>query len=315
MGKYLTLGEVEKILLIKNSHTVPSYIKKGIIPKIAINKNSNAIDANFLAKKLGVENFEEPFIDQAEARVILGISDKVDIVSFCKRKGINMYRISSIRGVRYLFRESDLAKHTSFQLEFFPFELEEKEKRTFRKLSNNFLSQMISLFESSRTVEIFISYLSGENLEDIGKKYGVGGERVRQILERNLEKLTERFEKMHGWTEAFRGTKYVTMDPKSFVQTVKNLEFENSYLHDKVKEMTIEFGEETQIPLEILEIKISNLDISVRAKNCLHDADVFTLKDLQKYKVSHLRKIRNLGTRSIDEILGVIAEYGLILEK
>ncbi len=54
---------------------------------------------------------------------------------------------------------------------------------------------------------------------------------------------------------------------------------------------------------ELDKVKIDVLDLSVRASNCLKRANIYTLADLTERTEDDLAKIRNLGKKSVDEII------------
>ena len=62
-----------------------------------------------------------------------------------------------------------------------------------------------------------------------------------------------------------------------------------------------------------LETPIEDLDFSVRTFNCLKRANIKTLKDLVNKKQSDFMKIRNLGKKSLKEVLDKIKEMNLTL--
>ena len=62
-----------------------------------------------------------------------------------------------------------------------------------------------------------------------------------------------------------------------------------------------------------LETLIEDLDFSVRTSNCLKRANIKTLKDLVDKKQSDFTKIRNLGKKSLKEVLDKIKDMGLTL--
>ena len=62
-----------------------------------------------------------------------------------------------------------------------------------------------------------------------------------------------------------------------------------------------------------LETSIDDLDFSVRAYNCLKRANIHTLQDLVSKDESEIMKIRNLGKKSLKEVLDKIKELGLDL--
>ena len=78
-----------------------------------------------------------------------------------------------------------------------------------------------------------------------------------------------------------------------------------------VSGMMIEKTEDPKV--KALETSIEDLDFSVRAYNCLKRANVHTLQDLVNKSESDMMKIRNLGKKSLKEVLDKIRDMGLIL--
>ena len=72
--------------------------------------------------------------------------------------------------------------------------------------------------------------------------------------------------------------------------------------------------EKTEDPkVKALETSIEDLDFSVRAYNCLKRAGIHTLQDLVNKSESDMMKIRNLGKKSLKEVLDKIRDMGLVL--
>ena len=62
---------------------------------------------------------------------------------------------------------------------------------------------------------------------------------------------------------------------------------------------------------KLLKTSLTDLDLSVRAYNCLKAADIRTLGDLAALEVSDMMKFRNFGKKSLTELEALIAEKGL----
>jgi DNA-directed RNA polymerase subunit alpha len=60
-----------------------------------------------------------------------------------------------------------------------------------------------------------------------------------------------------------------------------------------------------------LETPIEEVEFSVRAYNCLKRAGIHTVQDLVNKKESEVTKIRNLGKKSLKEVLDKVEELGL----
>ena len=78
-----------------------------------------------------------------------------------------------------------------------------------------------------------------------------------------------------------------------------------------VSGMMIEKTEDPKV--KALETSIEDLDFSVRAYNCLKRAGIHTLQDLVNKSESDMIKIRNLGKKSLKEVLDKIRDMGLVL--
>lgn len=60
-----------------------------------------------------------------------------------------------------------------------------------------------------------------------------------------------------------------------------------------------------------IETSIDDLDFSVRAYNCLKRANILTLKDLVDKSENEMMKIRNLGKKSLKEVMDKVKDMGL----
>jgi DNA-directed RNA polymerase subunit alpha len=81
-----------------------------------------------------------------------------------------------------------------------------------------------------------------------------------------------------------------------------------------IADMTGMMIEKTEDPkVKALETTIEDLDFSVRAYNCLKRANIHTLQDLVNMSESDMMKIRNLGKKSLKEVLDKVRDLGLVL--
>jgi DNA-directed RNA polymerase subunit alpha len=62
---------------------------------------------------------------------------------------------------------------------------------------------------------------------------------------------------------------------------------------------------------KLLKTQLHDLDLSVRAYNCLKAADVKTLADLVQLDISDMMKFRNFGKKSLAELEQLVAEKNL----
>lgn len=64
-----------------------------------------------------------------------------------------------------------------------------------------------------------------------------------------------------------------------------------------------------------LELTIEELDLSVRSFNCLKRANINTVADLTQKTMDDMMKVRNLGRKSLEEVIKKLAELGLSLKE
>jgi DNA-directed RNA polymerase subunit alpha len=88
--------------------------------------------------------------------------------------------------------------------------------------------------------------------------------------------------------------------------TDENITFDNKEekKEDLVDEQTLQLRKVLKTPLE-------DLDLSVRAFNCLKAAKINSLSELVQYEQEDLMKFRNFGQKSLSEIEQVLSERGL----
>ncbi len=64
---------------------------------------------------------------------------------------------------------------------------------------------------------------------------------------------------------------------------------------------------------KVLEMTIEELDLSVRSFNCLKRADINTVEDLINKSEDDMMKVRNLGRKSLEEVVNKLASLGFTL--
>ena len=119
----------------------------------------------------------------------------------------------------------------------------------------------------------------------------------------NYDKLT-----LNVWTngsvkpeEAVARAAKIIIDHFEVITDLHNLTGLESVLADK-EEDTVQ---------KTLETPIEELDLSVRAYNCLKRDAIHTLQDLTSKSESEMMKIRNLGKKSLKEVMDKVKDMGL----
>jgi DNA-directed RNA polymerase subunit alpha len=82
-------------------------------------------------------------------------------------------------------------------------------------------------------------------------------------------------------------------------------------LENEEKAETEEFDETSLHMRQLLKTKLVDMDLSVRALNCLKAADIETLGDLVSYNKNDLLKFRNFGKKSLTELEDLVDNKGL----
>ena len=86
-------------------------------------------------------------------------------------------------------------------------------------------------------------------------------------------------------------------------------------LSDEAKKTEIMVEREETIKEKVLEMTIEELDMSVRSFNCLKRAGIDTVEDLTNRTEEDMIKVRNLGKKSLEEVINKLHSFGLELRK
>jgi len=84
-------------------------------------------------------------------------------------------------------------------------------------------------------------------------------------------------------------------------------------LSDSAKTAEIMIEREEGMKEKMLEMTIEELDLSVRSYNCLKRAGINTVEDLAAKTEEDMMKVRNLGRKSLEEVLNKLTDLGLSL--
>ena len=135
--------------------------------------------------------------------------------------------------------------------------------------------------------------------------YQVEPTRVGQAVD--YDKLT-----LEVWTDGtFSGKEIISLAAK-IMQDHIGL-FVN--LSERIKSMDILVKTEDDKQQQVLKMLIEEMDLSVRSYNCLKRANIHTVEDLTKKTEEDMLKVRNLGRKSLDEVIQKLDSYGLALSK
>ncbi len=135
--------------------------------------------------------------------------------------------------------------------------------------------------------------------------YTVEPTRVGQAVD--YDKLT-----LEVWTDGTLSGKEIISLAAKIMQDHIGL-FVN--LSETIKGIDILVKTEDDRQQQILKMVIEEMDLSVRSYNCLKRANIHTVEDLTKKTQDDMMKVRNLGRKSLEEVINKLASYGFALKE
>lgn len=137
-------------------------------------------------------------------------------------------------------------------------------------------------------------------------KYTVDATRVGQMTD--FDKLT-----LEIWTDG-------TISPDEALKEAAVILKHHIDVFDKVNEQEIEFetvgkevSEEQNRLRKLLNMSVNEIELSVRAANCLNNANITTVGELAMKSEQEMLKYRNFGKKSLNEIKSKLEQLGLSL--
>jgi len=135
--------------------------------------------------------------------------------------------------------------------------------------------------------------------------YTVENTRVGQITD--YDKLT-----MYVWTNGvLNAQEAVSLAAKVLTEHL-NLFVD---LSDKASSAEVMVEKDDKGKEKVLEMTIEELDLSVRSFNCLKRAGINTVEDLIGKSEEDMMKVRNLGRKSLEEVMYKLNSLGFSLQK
>ena len=135
--------------------------------------------------------------------------------------------------------------------------------------------------------------------------YAVENTRVGQITD--YDKLT-----LEVWTDATISAKEAVSIGAKILNEHLNL-FVGLCSEAQSTEIMVEKDDKSKE--KILEMTIEELDLSVRSFNCLKRAGINTVGDLVNKSEDEMMKVRNLGRKSLEEVISKLTSLGFSLKK
>jgi DNA-directed RNA polymerase subunit alpha len=136
-------------------------------------------------------------------------------------------------------------------------------------------------------------------------KYQIENTRVGQVTD--YDKLT-----LEVWTDgSIRPDEAASLSSKILSDHLRLF----MGLTESISDMEIMVEKEEEAKDKILEMTIEELDLSVRSYNCLKRAGINTVEELTQRTEEDMIKVRNLGRKSLEEVIHKLEALGLGLKK
>lgn len=172
------------------------------------------------------------------------------------------------------------------------------------KIFVDFYLTHIQDFLTHREFDVIQNVLINKtSFSELSEKYGLTHARIRLIFDKALRRL--------------RYKKHREVGIRELQSQYDNLRYEVDML--RLKRMSLakkinlqELGNVEVVPnYEILDRKMYEFDLSVRALNCLRSADIECMYELVRFERSYLLSCRNFGKKSIEEIDEILKQHKL----
>lgn len=152
-----------------------------------------------------------------------------------------------------------------------------------------------------------IGYIAVDSIFSPVKKVNYNVENARIGQNMNFDKLTLEVE-----TNGTLTAREVVSLSAKIIQDHTNLFVE---LVESMKDLSILQAREDEKQHKVLEMSIEDMDLSVRSYNCLKRANINTVSDLTKKSKDDMLKVRNLGLKSLEEVIKKLEDLGLGLRE
>ncbi len=152
-----------------------------------------------------------------------------------------------------------------------------------------------------------VDYIAIDSIYTPVQKVNYAVEPTRVGQEVDYDKLT-----LEVWTDGtFSGKEIISLAAKIMQDHIALF----VGLSETIKGMDILVKTEDDKQQQILKMAIEEMDLSVRSYNCLKRANIHTVEDLTKKTEDDMLKVRNLGRKSLEEVIQKLESYGLALKQ
>jgi len=151
--------------------------------------------------------------------------------------------------------------------------------------------------ETDSGCKVLQMLLAGDDIKTIAKTFNLTSERIKQLIRKKLFDISVHIESYRELKE----------ERDKLLAEVDALRL-NTRTHEKIQ---CEIKQSEDVRPNILTMRLSQCDLSVRTLHCLRSADIYTIGDLVSKRKSELSCIRNLGKVSLIELDDFIHDFGL----
>ena len=159
--------------------------------------------------------------------------------------------------------------------------------------------------DKNKTADISVGVIPVDSIYTPVERVNVTIENTRVGQMTDYDKLT-----LDGYTNG-------TLAPDESVSLAAKVSSEHLNLFidlsENTKSVDVMVEKEDDEKGKVLEMSIDELELSVRSYNCLKRAGINTVEELTNKTSDDMMKVRNLGRKSLDEVLAKLKELGLQL--
>ena len=169
---------------------------------------------------------------------------------------------------------------------------------------NGSLDYCLRSFMQPRERDMLLAYYrDGKTYETLAAEYGLTRERIRQIVRMGVRKLYHNRSWLAVGVRGMVGRRVEAVIDKRVEAAIHNY---RRSLQNGTAEITTRGG----TSVKIRDMRIDEMDISVRAYNCLYRAGIRTVGDIMKMSRTDFERVRNLGRKSATEIVEYLCSLG-----
>lgn len=285
--KYMKLADVAQKFGVTNQ-TVRNWISKGLLNAIMVD-NCNYVTVE------SVKAIEENHIDVVKESIAVDdYLNSLQELSAKYRKSAEEYRESIVANKALVTNRVKIARFVPIIYEL--------------------LQDDLPIIK--RCHLIIQRVIEGEDSMSISQELGVSPERVRQILEREMRRISVNAVKYH---RLIKENEELKKENATLKLNLKNMK---SVVADCTTENVVVESDAESVPDSILTKRLIDCNLSVRALNCLHsyygyngdkwgNFPIETIGDLARHLKTDLLKQRNFGKKTLKELDDFLKEHGL----